>query len=274
MDGFWIHDLDPVLVAIGPFAIRWYALAYIAGLVVGWRWGMRLAAASPSAIAPAHIDRFLTWAVFAVIIGGRLGQVLFYYPGYYLAHPVEILKVWEGGMAFHGGLIGVLVAMAAFARLHRVPFLGLTDIVCTVAPVGIFFGRVANFVNGEHWGRVADVPWAVVFPRAGPEPRHPSQLYEAGLEGLALLALMLVGLRLLRGLARPGLQSGLFLAGYAVARSVGELFRAPEVPIPGLPDFVTYGQLLSLPMLLLGVYLIRRALARPMVSAPGGAAAR
>lgn len=270
MEGFYIHDLDPIAIEIGPVAIRWYALAYIAGLLIAWQWGMGLARRSPFGIEPQHIDRFLTWAIIAVIIGGRLGQVLFYYPAYYLANPVEILKVWEGGMAFHGGLLGVLAAMLIFVKLNKLPLFSLTDIVCTTAPIGIGLGRVANFINGEHWGRPSDVPWAVIFPRAGEEPRHPSQLYEAGLEGLALLILMLVGLRFLGGLNRPGLMSGLFLVGYAVARTIAELFRAPEVPIGDLPAWITYGQILSLPMLLGGLYLVRRALTRPALAPADG----
>ncbi|MBP5858521.1 prolipoprotein diacylglyceryl transferase [Marivibrio halodurans] len=271
MDTHYIHDLDPVALELGPLVIRWYALAYIAGLLIAWRWGMRLARQSPLSIEPVHIDRFLTWAIIAVIIGGRLGQVLFYDPGFYFANPMEILKVWKGGMAFHGGLLGVLVAMLIFVRINRLPLFALTDIVCAGAPIGIFLGRIANFINGEHWGRPADVSWAVIFPRAGPEPRHPSQLYEAGLEGVGVFLLVLVGLYLLGGLRRPGLISGLFLVGYAVARSVGELFRAPEVPIGDLPAWITYGQILSLPMLLGGLYLVWRALNRPVLLAPSGA---
>lgn len=269
MDGFYIHDLDPVALEIGPLVIRWYALAYIAGLLIAWRWGMRLAARSPFAIEPVHVDRFLTWAVIGVIIGGRLGQVLFYAPDYYFANPAEILKVWKGGMAFHGGLLGVLAAMLIFVKVNRLPLFSLTDIVCAGAPIGIALGRVANFINGEHWGRPTDVSWAVIFPRAGPEPRHPSQLYEAALEGVVLFLLILAALKFWGGLRRPGLISGVFLAGYAVARTLAELFRAPEVPIGDLPDWITYGQILSLPMLLGGLYLVWRATARPPLPPKG-----
>jgi phosphatidylglycerol:prolipoprotein diacylglycerol transferase len=264
MDGFYIHDLDPIAIELGPVAIRWYALAYIAGLLIAWRWGMRLATRSPYPIEPVHIDRFLTWAIVAVILGGRLGQVIFYDPVRYFSDPIQILKVWEGGMAFHGGLLGVLVAMMIFVRINKLPLFSLTDIVCTTAPIGIFLGRVANFINGEHWGRPTDVPWAVIFPYGGMDvPRHPSQLYEAGLEGIGVFLLVLVGLKALGGLNRPGLMSGLFLLGYALARTIGELFRAPEVPIGDLPAWITYGQILSLPMLLGGIYLVHRALRRP-----------
>lgn len=268
MDGFWVHDLDPVALDLGFFQIRWYALAYIAGLVIGWRWGMKLAAESPLAIQPDHVDRFLLYAVLGVIVGGRLGQVLFYHPGFYFANPVEILMVWKGGMAFHGGVLGVILAMILFTRFHRIPLFSLTDIVCIAAPIGILLGRVANFINGEHWGRPAEVSWAVIFQGAPDSlPRHPSQLYEAGLEGALVFALVYVALRRFDGLARPGLISGLFLAGYAVARMVGELFRAEEIFVDNLPLDLTWGQVLSLPMLVLGLYLVWRALSRPKVEA-------
>lgn len=257
----WIHDLDPILVSIGPFDLRWYALAYIVGLIVGWRWGMRLAEQSPMPITPDHTDRFLTWAVIGVIVGGRLGVVLFYHPSAYFADPIQILMVWKGGMSFHGGLLGVLTAMVLFARMNRIPLFSLTDIVCTVAPFGILLGRIANFINGEHWGRVTDVPWAIAFPYSGDlMPRHPSQLYEAVLEGVILLIVLVIVLRRFDGLSRPGLQSGVFLVGYALARMTGELFREPEVLTASLPFGTTWGQWLSLPMLLGGAWLIRRAL--------------
>ena len=266
---FWTHDLDPVLVSIGPFDLRWYALAYIVGLIAGWRWGMKLAARSPLPIEPDHIDRFLTWAVLGVIVGGRLGNVIFYHPGQYLADPISILKVWEGGMSFHGGLLGVMVAMILFARNNKIPLFSLTDIICAVAPFGIFLGRIANFINGEHWGRVAEVPWAIAFPKAMDLlPRHPSQLYEAGMEGVLLLIAVTLAVRKFNGLARPGLVSGVFLVGYAIARSVGELFREPEVLMQTLPFGTTWGQWLSLPMFLGGVWLIAQALRKPPVPMP------
>jgi phosphatidylglycerol---prolipoprotein diacylglyceryl transferase len=256
----WIHDLDPVIFSIGPFDLRWYALAYIVGLVVGWRWGMRLAAKSPQAIQPDHVDRFLNWAVIGVIVGGRLGVVLFYHPAAYFADPIQILMVWKGGMSFHGGVLGVLVAMLIFARMNKIPLFSLTDIVCTVAPFGIMLGRIANFINGEHWGRVTDVPWAIAFPHSGDLlPRHPSQLYECAMEGVLLLTILVIVQRRFNGLARPGLQSGVFLIGYACARMAGELFREPEILMQTLPFGTTWGQWLSLPMLLGGAYLVYRA---------------
>jgi len=263
----WIHDLDPVIFSIGPFDLRWYALAYIVGLVVGWRWGMRLAAKSPQAIQPDHVDRFLNWAVIGVIVGGRLGVVLFYHPAAYFADPIQILMVWKGGMSFHGGVLGVLVAMLIFARMNKIPLFSLTDIVCTVAPFGIMLGRIANFINGEHWGRVTDVPWAIAFPHSGDLlPRHPSQLYECAMEGVLLLTILIIVQRRFNGLARPGLQSGVFLIGYACARMAGEIFREHEILMQTLPFGTTWGQWLSLPMLLGGAYLVYRALQQAPLS--------
>lgn len=267
-EGIWIHDLDPVALSLGPLDLRWYALAYIVGLLVAWRWGMRLAERSPQAVTADQIDRFLTWAVIGVIVGGRLGAFAFYAPHVFIEEPLRILRVWEGGMSFHGGLVGVMIAMILFARNNKIPLFALTDIVCCVAPFGILLGRIANFINGEHWGRVTDVSWAMAFPKSGDLlPRHPSQLYEAVLEGALLLTVLMAVVYLANGLRRPGLMSGLFLIGYALARMTGEIFREPEVLTATLPFGTTWGQWLSLPMLLGGLYLVRRALARPETTA-------
>ncbi len=258
--------IDPVAVSIGPVDIRWYALAYIAGLLLGW-WGLvRLERRTNGPLNARLVDDFFVWAVAGVIVGGRLGYVLFYNPGHYLSNPLDILKVWEGGMAFHGGMLGVVVAIVLFARRNGLhPFI-LGDRVATIVPIGLFFGRLANFINGELFGRVApDVPWAMVFPHGGPDPRHPSQLYQAGMEGLILLIIMLVlyhrdGVR-----NRPGMLSGVFLAGYATARFIGELFRQPDAHLGFLFAGATMGQLLSVPMFLIGVALILWAARRPAV---------
>lgn len=254
------------MLSLGPLALRWYSMAYIVGLLVAWRWGMALARRSPAAIEAGHVDRFLIWCVPGVIVGGRLGQVLFYHADYYLAHPWAILKIWQGGMSFHGGLIGVVLVLLWFCRRHRLSPFALGDICAIVAPVGIGLGRIANFINGEHWGRVSEVPWAVIFPRAGPEPRHPSQLYEAGLEGLALGLVMALAAYRGRVLGREGLAGGLFLTLYALSRMVCEIWRAPEVLTHALPFGTSWGQWLSLPMLLLGLWLMRRAWQRPPVA--------
>jgi phosphatidylglycerol:prolipoprotein diacylglycerol transferase len=262
--------IDPVLVEIGPVPIRWYALAYIAGLALGWFYARRLAAADslwgetprPS---QASLDDLLVYVALGVIIGGRLGHVLFYGGDFYLSHPEEIVKTWKGGMAFHGGLVGAIVGMTLFALREKMSALTVSDIVATVAPIGIFFGRVANFIKPEMWGRPSEVPWAMVFPGAGAAPRHPSQLYEAGLEGLALLALLAFAAR--RGaLKRPGLATGLFGVGYGLARIFCEFFREPDAS-EALGDGLTMGMALSAPMVLIGAALIAFALRPQRVAA-------
>ena len=252
-------QIDPVIIQLGPFAIRWYALAYIAGLLSGWRVARRLVARPGWLPTPEHVDDLLFYATLGVVIGGRLGFVLFYHPLYFLENPLEIVAVWKGGMSFHGGLLGVIVSLLLFARNTGLPALEVLDVAAVVTPIGLFFGRIANFINGELWGRVSDVPWAMVFPGGGAEPRHPSQLYQATLEGLVLLALMWFLARRPREERHRGLLGGAFLAGYAVARSIGELFRQPDAHLGFLVAGTTMGQLLSLPMLLLGLFLIIRA---------------
>ncbi|SBW03794.1 Prolipoprotein diacylglyceryl transferase [uncultured Alphaproteobacteria bacterium] len=259
--------IDPVAFAIGPFAIRWYALAYIVGLVGGWQIAARLARRGTGGIRPIDVDDFLAWATLGVVLGGRLGYVLFYNPAYYAAHPVEALMVWHGGMSFHGGFLGVVVAVLLYCRNRGLPPFALGDILVTVAPIGLFFGRLANFVNGELFGRIApDAPFAMVFPNGGPLPRHPSQLYQAGMEGIVLFVVMMAAWRLGGG-RRPGFQFGLFLIGYGCARIVGELFRQPDPQIGFLWGGITMGMLLSLPMVLLGAALAARALRRPPADA-------
>jgi len=250
--------IDPVLISIGPFAIRWYALAYIVGIMLGWRLVRRLVQRPGWQVTPEAIDDLLFHVTLGVILGGRIGYVLFYQTGYYLSHPLDILAVWHGGMSFHGGLLGVLTATMLFARSRKLAFFELTDAMAVVTPIGLFFGRIANFINGELWGRVTDVPWAIVFPNAGPDPRHPSQLYEAGLEGLVLFAVMLwCAYRPYRPEAR-GTLSGVFLIGYALARITVEFFRQPDAQLGFLAGGITMGQLLSLPMLAVGIFLVVR----------------
>ncbi len=249
-------DIDPIAVALGPLAIRWYSLAYIVGLVAAWRYCRRLAGRPPNAIDPDQFDDFLLWATLGVVLGGRLGYVLFYKPAFFLANPLEILVLWQGGMSFHGGAAGVILAIILFARKRGVSWLSLGDLVACAVPIGLFLGRLANFVNGELYGRAADVPWAMVFPR-DPEqiPRHPSQLYEAGLEGIVLFLLLYLLVR--RGwLERPGAIGGAFLAGYGLARIIVEFFRQPDAHLGFLLGFTTMGQVLSLPLIIAGVILI------------------
>jgi phosphatidylglycerol:prolipoprotein diacylglycerol transferase len=255
--------IDPVAIAIGPVAIRWYALAYIGSLLLGWRYCLALADRPPHFVRRRDIDDFLVWATLGIVLGGRAGYVLFYNSAYYLAHPIEALYLWHGGMSFHGGALGVTLAIWAFGRARGIPLLAFADIICAAVPIGLFFGRIANFINGELFGRVTDVPWAIVFPAGGPLPRHPSQLYQAALEGAALFAVLmwLVWRPAVR--ARRGVLSGSFLAGYGVARSIGEMFRQPDAFLGFLFAGATMGQLLSVPMILVGAWLMLRARPAP-----------
>ena len=259
--------IDPIAISLGPFAVRWYALAYIVGLVIGWRYCLRLADRPPNLIARRDIDDFLVWATLGVVLGGRIGYVLFYNLPQYIEHPLQVLEVWHGGMSFHGGALGVTTAIILFARRRQLPIFALSDIVIEAMPIGLFFGRIANFINGELYGRESNVPWAMVFPGAGELPRHPSQLYEAGSEGLILFLVLLwaerSGLR-----TRPGVVTGIFLIGYAVARMSGELFRQPDVQLGFLFFGTTMGQLLSIPVLVAGVVIVCWARRRPPAAAP------
>lgn len=251
--------IDPVLVEIGPVVIRWYALAYVAGLLLGVRALGRLMERAPVLGTREQADDYLLWAVLGVVLGGRIGYVLFYNFDYFLQNPSAALAVWKGGMSFHGGLLGVIVASWAFAKKRGLPVLAFGDRVACVAPIGLFFGRMANFINGELFGRVTDVPWAVVFPRGGPLGRHPSQIYEALLEGVLLFTILFVLSRREQILARPGTLIGVFLVGYGLARSTVELFRQPDAHLGFLSLGLTMGQWLSVPMILIGLVLMVRA---------------
>jgi len=248
--------IDPVLFEIGPVAIRWYALAYIAGLVLGWRYLIWLARQPGSLIKDVDADDFLVWATFAVILGGRVGYVIFYKPEYYFINPGDIFKTWQGGMSFHGGFLGVLLATLWFTRRRKIRFWAFIDLAAVVTPIGLFFGRLANFINSELWGRVTDAPWGMVFPNGGPEPRHPSQLYEAMLEGLVLMVALHWVWRHDGWRKTPGVISGAFLIGYGLARTVVEFFRQPDEHLGFLVGGATMGQWLSLPMVLAGLGLI------------------
>lgn len=251
--------IDPVLLQIGPLAIRWYALAYIVGIVLGWRLLRGIVTLPRPAATGQQVDDFVTWATLGIVLGGRLGYVLFYRPGHYLFHPLEIFEVWTGGMSFHGGALGVIVALWLYSRQQKLDFVALGDRLVTVVPLGLFLGRCANFVNGELWGRVSDVPWAMVFPTGGPEPRHPSQLYQAFMEGVVLFVLLQLLVRQPAIRARRGFLAGAFIAGYGVARIIGEFFRQPDAHLGFLFAGATMGQLLSLPMLVVGGWMMARA---------------
>jgi phosphatidylglycerol:prolipoprotein diacylglycerol transferase len=263
---------DPIAISVGPFAIRWYALAYVAGILLAWWLARRIAAnqalwGGHSPISPTDVDDVIAWCALGIVLGGRLGYVLFYGLGYFAEHPLEIFVLWRGGMSFHGGFLGTILALLLFARSRGIPMLSMLDIAAIVTPIGLFLGRIANFVNGELWGRPADVPWAIVFPHAGPEPRHPSQLYEAAMEGILLFAILMIATRM-GALQRPGAIGGLFVAGYGLARIAGEQFREPDAHIGFLAGGLTMGMLLSLPMVLAGAIAIVRAWRKP----PTGAA--
>jgi phosphatidylglycerol:prolipoprotein diacylglycerol transferase len=242
---------DPVLVHLGPFAIRWYALAYIFGILIGWGYARFLVQSKnlwggKAPMTVTDFDDFVLWVTVGIILGGRTGYVLFYNLPHFASHPAEILQLWNGGMSFHGGFTGCVVAVVLFAYKRGIPFLSLGDITCAVGPVGLFLGRIANFINGELWGRPADVPWAMIFPGGGPLPRHPSQLYEAALEGLII---------------------GSFAVCYSAARTFCEFFREPDVQLGFLWGGATMGQLLSVPLFLAGVGFIVYALKhRPLRS--------
>jgi phosphatidylglycerol:prolipoprotein diacylglycerol transferase len=260
-------EIDPVLIQIGPFALRWYALAYISGILLGWLYARAIIRSErlwggPAPMTVADFDDFVLWVTLGVILGGRIGYVLFYNPAHFAANPLEIVKLWTGGMSFHGGFLGVVLAVALFSKSRGIPFFCLADVSCAVYPIGHFLGRIANFINGELWGRPTDVPWAVVFPGAGPFPRHPSQLYEAALEGLLLLVVLAWFIR--RGaLKRPGLVTGVFAIGYALARCFCELFREPDPQLGFLWGGLTMGMLLSIPLMLAGLGFIWHALRSP-----------
>lgn len=261
-------QFDPIAIHLGPFGIHWYALAYIVSLLGGWMIARRLVRLAPVVATREQVDDFASWAVLGVVLGGRLGYVLFYKPGFYLTHPLQILHVWQGGMSFHGGALGVIVALIWFARTQRLSLLAFADRITAIVPLGLGIGRCANFVNGELWGRPAspDLPWAMVFPTGGPVPRHPSELYEALTEGLLLLCVLLWAVSRPWVRLRPGFGSGLFLFGYAVARSFCELFREPDSFIGFLPFGTTMGQLLCIPMAIAGIALMVYGVRHPRVA--------
>ena len=264
--------IDPVLINIGPVPIRWYALAYIVGLVLGWAYAGWIVAREAfwgglPRPTRASLDDLIVYVAIGVVFGGRLGYVLFYNPGYYLVHPEDIVKVWNGGMSFHGGLAGAALGIWAFARRAGVPVLSVGDICSAVAPIGLFLGRIANFIKPELWGRPSDVAWAMVFPDAGPQPRHPSQLYEAGLEGLLLGLVLAFFFWRTNARNQPGKLVGIFLLGYGASRFIVEYFREPDVQLGTLSWGLTMGQTLTVPMLIGGIYLIATAAQRKAISA-------
>jgi phosphatidylglycerol:prolipoprotein diacylglycerol transferase len=254
--------LDPVLFALGPIKIRWYSLGYLAGILVGWWYLLKLIDRPGAPMARRHADDLVFYATLGIILGGRLGYVLFYRPGVYFSDPVQILRIWDGGMSFHGGVIGTTLGILWLARKHKLDWLRVHDYVACCAPFGLFFVRLANFVNSELWGRPTAVPWAVVFPNGGDVPRHPSQLYEAGLEGLLLFAVLWFLFWKTEARYQPGRLVGAFLLVYGVSRFLVELVRQPDVGLENLPWGLTMGQTLTVPMVLGGAWLMATAKGR------------
>jgi phosphatidylglycerol---prolipoprotein diacylglyceryl transferase len=280
MLSFIAPAIDPIAISLGPFAVRWYGLAYFAGILIGWWYARRLVGDNRlwgyrnPPLTRANIDDFLVWLVIGIVLGGRIGYALFYQPGHFLDDPLAFLRLWEGGMSFHGGLAGVILTMTIFSLVKRTPMLSLFDVAAASVTFGLFFGRVANFVNAELWGRVTDVPWGVVFCNdaimathdgecpAGNLPRHPSQLYEAALEGLALFIILRILTHWFGSLRYPGLTGGAFIAGYGAARILVEFVREPDAQLGFLAGALTMGMFLSIPMVIVGLIAIAVALRR------------
>ena len=264
-------SINPVLFSYGPFTIRWYALAYIVGILLAWFYARAICRSEQmwggtTPITVTDCDDFILWVTIGIIFGGGLGYVLFYNPAQFAAHPAEIVQVWKGGMSFHGGLLGVVAAVYFFSRAKGINPLSLGDIASAATPFGLFFGRIANFINSEVVGRVSVVPWAMVFPGAGDAPRHPSQLYEAALEGILLFIILAVATYRYKALTRPGTIFGLFLVFYGLFRSFVEFFREPHAGHPLDIGVLTPGIVYSIPMILLGLWLIRRAQIKPALA--------
>ncbi len=258
--------IEPVIFEIGPLAVRWYGLAYVTGILLGW-WFARRLVSTPrlwgdkgAPFSPADLDDFLVWAALGIVLGGRVGYVLFYDLARYIENPLDIVKIWTGGMSFHGGALGLMLAVILFSRSRGLAVFSYLDVIAVASTSGLFFGRIANFINSELWGRVTDVSWAFVFPNGGPEPRHPSQLYEAALEGVVLFIVLATLIYGWRKLAFPGFIAGAWVLGYGIARIIVEFFRMPDAHIGYLAGgFITMGMVLSLPMLALGVWAMAHA---------------
>ena len=259
----YILDINPIAFSVGPINIYWYGLAYMAGMVLGLFYALKIVDAKKEncnlLITKKNIDEIFIWIVFGIIFGARFGYVIFYNFDFYLNNPLLILSLWEGGMSFHGGALGVIIAIISYSKYHKIPILETGDIVCAVVPIGLFFGRITNFINGELWGKETNLSWGVIFPNAGSNPRHPSQLYEAGLEGLALF-IILFALVFSNGLKKRGLISGTFLFFYSFSRILIENFREPDLHIGYIFLNITMGMILSLPFLIAGLILIFQSL--------------
>jgi len=258
-------NIDPVLFSIGPLSVHWYGIGYVIGILFAWWYGKKLVNTARlwphnnAPMDPLALDDFVLWAALGVVIGGRLGYVLFYNFGFYISNPLEIPAVWDGGMSFHGGILGTTVAMILFARKRGIPVWSMFDTIAAGVPIGLGVVRIANFINSELWGRVSDVSWAVYFPNGGPLPRHPSQLYEAALEGFVLFFVLALLIWKGNKLKAPGFIAGAFVAGYGLSRILVEFFREPDAQLGYLVGgWMTMGMVLSVPMVLLGVWAMWR----------------
>lgn len=258
-------DIDPIIVSLGPLDVRWYGLAYVCGILLGWLYAKALVSKAniwpdnKSPMSIVDLDDFILWAAIGIVVGGRLGYIFFYDLSSVIQSPIRAFQVWNGGMSFHGGLLGTLLAMILFSKLRKINMWNLFDIVCAAAPIGIFFGRVSNFINGELWGRLSGAPWAFIFPDGGPFARHPSQLYEALLEGVVLFIILAILAWKFKMLSKPGFIAGTFLSLYACSRIFVEFFREPDAHIGFLLDhllgqWLTMGMALSLPLLAVGIW--------------------
>jgi len=259
----YILDINPIAFSVGPINIYWYGLAYMAGMVLGLFYALKIVETKKEncnlLITKKNIDEIFIWIVFGIIFGARFGYVIFYNFDFYLNNPILILSLWEGGMSFHGGALGVIIAIISYSKYNKIPVLETGDVVCAVVPIGLFFGRIANFINGELWGKETNLSWGVIFPNAGINPRHPSQLYEAGLEGLALF-IILFAIVFSNGLNKRGLISGTFLFFYSFSRILVENFREPDLHIGYIFLNITMGMILSVPFLIAGLILIFQSL--------------
>jgi len=266
---FYIHSINPIAIQIGSFGIKWYSLAYFFGVVIGWQYCNILLKKysflnliEGTKVKSIHniFDDFLLWLILGVILGGRIGYILFYNPYFYLSNPSEIFAIWHGGMSFHGGLIGVTIAAIIYSYKNKIQFFPFVDLLASVSPIGLFLGRVANFINSELVGKVTNVSWSVVFPKYDQNLRHPSQLYEAVLEGIVLFALLQILILKFELLKKPGLITGIFFVGYSVSRLTIEYFREPDLHLGYLFNTITMGQLLTLPVLICGIWIMQSAI--------------
>ncbi|MFI4983691.1 MAG: prolipoprotein diacylglyceryl transferase [Rickettsiales bacterium] len=260
--------ISPIIFQVGFIKIHWYAVAYLVGIVFGYLLLKKLNSSGRKVLSDVALDDIIMYAVLGIVLGGRLGYVFFYDFENFLDDPKRIFFIWKGGMSFHGGTLGLIISMFLLSKKHKFNFLQLMDMICVVAPIGLFFGRLANFINSELWGRTTDVAWAVVFPNGGDLPRHPSQIYEAILEGIVLFVIMLCCFRNKKIISAPGKLAGIFLVGYSFARIFIEFYREPDYQIGYLLEYFTMGQLLTLPMLAAGAYLILKNKFHPQKSLP------